>query len=69
MDRYAASPALTVPLHQTCRLAHDILDNAINELTEGRYTAANDYNDATNHRAMLHHFDVAISDAASRSAK
>ncbi len=69
MDPYAASSALPVSLHQTCKLARDILDSTISELTEGRYTAANDYNNATNHRSMLNSFDVAISHAASRSAK
>ena len=69
MDHYAASSAPPVPLHQTCKLAHDILDNTISEITEGRYAAANDYNDATDHQSILHSFDVAISDATNLSAK
>ena len=69
MDHYATSSPLPISLHHTCKLARDILDGTITELTKGRYTAANDYNDATNHRSMLHSFDAAISDAASRTAK
>ena len=63
MDRHAHGTALPADLQQACKRARDILDGTVAELTEGRYTATHNYNDATSHSCMLHTFDIAISDA------